>query len=114
VLKARNDALIDKVQRKPDNYTLIEATIANGYASVLVMTLATGRFWDSDTGINVTLYGQGEDTDGDYDDANIEDDGEDDANVDEVDVMMTRMLLDKFAKSMGDPGFPLPGDDELE
>ena len=47
--EARNDALIEKVQKDPESYTLIEMTIASGVGHAIVITLATGGFWLLDT-----------------------------------------------------------------
>jgi hypothetical protein len=104
-LAARNAALIAKVRAAPGTYTLLEAAVANGAAQTLVMTLATGGFWAADVGLNGGVRVA------DEDDSEFGDDAESGANVDEVDRIMGRVILDRIVRSFGEPGFPLPDKD---
>ena len=49
VVVERNAVLIEKAQRNPGSYTLIESTICSGSHFSIVMTVATGQFWTSDS-----------------------------------------------------------------
>jgi hypothetical protein len=112
---ARNVALVEKAQRNPESYTLIESTICSGSAWSIVMTLATGQFWTSDsTGASGHSLQEMDD-----DDEWVDEDEDENPrlltqykDVDEAEIMMAKMVLDRFVKSQGESGFPLR-DDEL-
>jgi hypothetical protein len=93
------------VRAAPGTFTLLEAGVANGAAQTLVMTLATGGFWAVDVGLNGGVRVA------DADDSEFGDDAASGANVDEVDRMMGRVILDRIVRSFGEPGFPLPDED---
>lgn len=98
---ARNDAIIKKVRENPTKFTLIESTIANGDGWQIVMTLSSGGFWASDR----SLLGGGrphEQTSADdhlYEEDDLQDDLLDEGGgvaADEVDIMMGRMMINRF------------------
>ncbi|KAI0751907.1 hypothetical protein C8Q80DRAFT_1269066 [Daedaleopsis nitida] len=45
---ARNEALVEKVQGNPERFTIVEMIVLSGEALQVLMTLATGGFWELD------------------------------------------------------------------
>ena len=97
---ARNDAIIEKVQTHPTRYALIQSKISWGSGMQCSLALADGQFWSSDA----SLVGGGQIDDQDDDEEGL---GEYKGTaLDEVDMMMGRMALNGFLKSLGqEPAF---------
>lgn len=92
--EARTDDIDEKVREYPGKYTLIQNKIANGRALRLVMTVVSGAFWDGDA--NLIGCGTFKDDDSDMD-PDVRG-----TSVDEVDVLMARVILNQFLKNAGE------------
>ncbi|KAJ6494134.1 hypothetical protein DFH09DRAFT_1206826 [Mycena vulgaris] len=90
--EARTDAILERARANPDRFGLIQSRIANGSAMQMVLSVVTGNFW----------------VNGDEEGSLGEMPGEDghETGVDDVDIMMARMALNRFLVKAGEkPAF---------
>jgi hypothetical protein len=96
--EARTEGLIEKAMENPGKFVLIENMISSGETCSLVLTVLTGNFWDGDS----DLISEDESVSGIEEQLNEEDESHDaKATVDEVDLMMGRMMLNNLLKNLG-------------
>ena len=95
--EARNDELIQRARDHPGKYGLIQSKIANGQDLQSVQTIVPGSFWEGWNGEAMEL-------DEEQDVLAGEDKSDILAkNIDEVDLMMGRLALNRILRSMGQP-----------
>jgi hypothetical protein len=95
---ARTDALIEKAMENPGSYVLIESMISSGDTCLLALTVNTGTFWKGDSDLEsagklLGLEGELDEEDVAYDCQVIE----------EVDLAMSRIMLNDLLEHLGQP-----------
>jgi hypothetical protein len=89
--EARNDELVQRARDHPGKYGLIQSKIANGQDLQSLQSIVPGSFWEGWNG------GAGEEQDIPVGEDNLA------KNIDEVDLTMGRLALNRFLRSMGQP-----------
>ncbi|KAK0469609.1 uncharacterized protein EV420DRAFT_1495591 [Desarmillaria tabescens] len=92
--EARNEAFVKRARENPGKFMLIQSQLSNGIGVQLVTSVVTADFWNSETW-DFPLHPSLVNNDG-----NSLDDEAYDTNVDSVDIMKARMILNQFAKSV--------------
>jgi hypothetical protein len=95
--EARNDELIQRARDHPGKYGLIQSKMANGQGLQSAQSIVPGSFWDGWNGEAVELDEEQDiPANGENSDILVN-------NIDEVDLMMGRLALNRILRSMGQP-----------
>lgn len=95
--EARNDAFIERARQNPGKFTLIQSQVSNGSGTQLVTSVVTGNFWHCEEG----AFGPSSE---DEDELAANSDQEDYRNtdIDEVDIIRAKLILNRIAASIGE------------
>lgn len=94
--EARNDELIQRTRDHPGKYGLIQSKIAYGQELQFLQSIVPGSFWEGWNGEAVELDEE-QDIPGEENSDILS------KNIDEVDLMMGSLALNKILRSMGQP-----------